>query len=69
MSEKTFEQAMSKLQDILNQLEKGEIPLSLATTLFEEGLELLTFCEGQLSVFEQKITMLKTTKLENSDES
>lgn len=69
MSELSFEQAMSKIQDILNQLEKGEIPLNEATTLFEEGLELITFCENQLTFFEEKVDALKARKMDIDDES
>lgn len=69
MSDITFEQAMSKIQSILSQLEKGEIPLMEATKLFEEGLELLKFCEKQLSSFEEKVDTLKLEKMEKSDES
>jgi len=69
MSKLSFEQAMSKIQDILNQLEKGEIPLNEATTLFEEGLELITFCENQLTFFEEKVDALKARKMDIDDES
>lgn len=69
MNDITFEQAMSKIQDILNKLEKGEVPLMEATKLFEEGLQLLTFCEKQLSNFEEKVDVLKSEKMGQQDES
>lgn len=69
MNDITFEQAMSKIQDILNKLEKGEVPLMEATKLFEEGLQLLTFCETQLSNFEEKVDVLKSEKMGQQDES
>lgn len=69
MNDITFEQAMSKIQDILSKLEKGEVPLMEATKLFEEGLQLLTFCEKQLSNFEEKVDVLKSEKMGQQDES
>lgn len=69
MNDITFEQAMNKIQEILNKLEKGEVPLMEATKLFEEGLQLLTFCEKQLSNFEAKVDVLKSEKMGQQDES
>ena len=69
MSEKTFEEAMSRIQDIVSKLEKGEVKLQEATTLFEEGLELLNFCEAQLSGFQEKVEALKVKNMESSNEA
>lgn len=69
MSEKTFEEAMSRIQDIVSKLEKGEVKLQEATTLFEEGLELLNFCEKQLSGFQEKVEALKTKNMESTHEA
>lgn len=59
MSEKTFEEAMSRIQVIVSTLEKGDVQLQEATTLFEEGLALIDFCEKQLSAFSDKVNELK----------
>lgn len=69
MSEKTFEEAMSRIQDIVTKLENGEVKLQEATDLFEEGLELLNFCEKQLSGFQEKVEALKVKNMESSDEA
>jgi exodeoxyribonuclease VII small subunit len=69
MSEITFEEAMSKIQDIVSRLEKGEVKLQEATALFEEGLELLNFCEKQLSGFSDKVEALKIKNLESQHEA
>ena len=69
MNELTFEAALAKIQNIVSQLEKGEIPLAQVSELFEEGLELLTYCEQQLSDFELKISDLSKKNNEVSDET
>ena len=68
MSKKTFEEAMSRIQDIVSKLEKGEVKLQEATALFEEGLELLNFCETQLSGFQEKVEALKVKNMETPHE-
>ncbi|NLA79044.1 MAG: exodeoxyribonuclease VII small subunit [Erysipelothrix sp.] len=69
MENLTFEAAMARIQDIVSQLEKGEIPLQQVSELFEEGLQLLAFCEQQLSDFELKIKDLSQGSDVVSDET
>ena len=40
ISEMTFEQAMSELERIVTQLERGDVPLEDSITLYERGAEL-----------------------------
>lgn len=61
MSELTFDAAMKRLQEITNDLEKTDLPLEQAIALFEEGLQLSSFCSKQLSGFETKINQLMET--------
>lgn len=60
MAEKkmTFEQAMSRLEEIVARLERGDAPLEEALTLFEEGSRLSKRCAAQLDKAEQKVTKL-----------
>ena len=53
-----FEPAMSRLEEIINLLEKGDAPLEEAMKLFEEGAKLLRECTAQLDEAEQKVTLL-----------
>lgn len=53
-----FKQAMSRLEEIVTLLEKNEIELEQAITLFEEGLQLLNSCDNQLKGFEEKVSSL-----------
>lgn len=53
-----FEQAMDKLERIVEQLETGDVPLEQAIALFQEGMSLSHFCSQKLEQVEQKIEML-----------
>ena len=58
MSELKFEEALARLEKIVLSLEKGELELEKALGLFEEGLELIKICDGQLKAAEQKLEQL-----------
>lgn len=53
-----FEQAMTRLEEIVGLLERGDAPLEQAMELFEEGAKLLRECTKQLDSAEQKVTLL-----------
>lgn len=61
MEQKTFKSSMQRLNEIVNALEKNEIELEEALSLFEEGLQLVKNCDHQLKDFEQKIVTLTET--------
>lgn len=58
MAKKTFEQSIKQLEQIVRELESGELPLEQAIKKFEEGIELSRFCSQKLEETERKITML-----------
>ncbi|MCU0592228.1 MAG: exodeoxyribonuclease VII small subunit [Desulfobacterales bacterium] len=58
MAKKTFEQSIKQLEQIVTELESGELPLELAIKKFEEGMELSRFCSQKLEETERKITLL-----------
>ena len=58
MSTKKFEQAMSRLEEIVQQLEQQDISLEDSLKIFEEGMELSTFCYEKLNQAEQKLKKL-----------
>ena len=53
-----FEGSMTRLEEIVSLLEKGDAPLDQAMALFEEGAKLLHECTKQLDEAEQKVTLL-----------
>ena len=58
MAKKTFEQAMKQLEQIVQDLESGDMPLDKAIKKFEEGIQLSKFCTQKLDETEKKITIL-----------
>ena len=56
--EQTFEEAVTRLEEIVGQLEDGEIPLENSLTLFEEGVKLSRFCRTKLDEAEKRISLL-----------
>ncbi|MBS3991242.1 MAG: exodeoxyribonuclease VII small subunit [Erysipelothrix sp.] len=55
MTEQTFESALARLNEIITLLEKNEVTLSQAATLYQEGQSLLQFAQLQLNQFESMI--------------
>ena len=62
MAEKkmTFEQAMTRLEEIVSQLENGEHTLEDALSLYEEGVKRMKQCVSMLDRAEQKVRKLRT---------
>ena len=58
ISEMTFEQAMSELERIETQLERGDVPLEDSISLYEKGAELKKRCETKLKEAEQKVAAI-----------
>jgi exodeoxyribonuclease VII small subunit len=53
-----FEEAMSRLEEIVKKLEGGDVPLDESLVLFEEGVKLSTFCTEKLNEAERKVEIL-----------
>lgn len=62
-----FEQSISVLEDIVKQLEKGDLTLEESLKQFEKGIGLARVCQDTLNQAEQKIETL-TTAYTNGDE-
>ena len=58
MSKTTFEQSMKNLEQIVQELESGDLPLEEAMQKFEEGIKLSRLCSKKLDETENKITLL-----------
>lgn len=63
MNNLTYEAAISRLEEIVNLLEKNEISLDESIRLFEEGIELTAYCSNTLKNAQQKITTLSKEQL------
>ncbi len=62
-NEKSFEQALTRLEEVVKLLEDGQLPLDEALKLFAEGIELGSICHRQLEAAEKSINKL----VENAD--
>ena len=62
MAEKTFENALKDLEEIVTQLESGETDLNKSMKLYEKGIENVRFCNKKLESAKLKITELKEEK-------
>ncbi|MBW1729626.1 MAG: exodeoxyribonuclease VII small subunit [Deltaproteobacteria bacterium] len=58
MPAKKFENAMQRLEQIVQSLESGELSLEDSIKAFEEGMRLAKFCSEKLEEAEKKVTML-----------
>ena len=57
MAEK-FEDAMKKLESIVEKMEKGDMSLNESLKMFEEGVKLTRFCSQELHKAEKKVELL-----------
>lgn len=67
MSEKaiegmSFEEAMAALEQVVNQLERGEVPLEDSIRLYERGAALKAHCAGKLKAAEEKVEMIRAAE-------
>ena len=55
---KTFEERISRLEEIVSALEKGDAQLADSLALFEEGTRLIESCSKELDQAEQQVVKL-----------
>ncbi|RNC83416.1 MAG: exodeoxyribonuclease VII small subunit [Balneola sp.] len=58
----SFEEALEKLETIVQQLEKDEVTLEESVKLYEEGIQLSKFCTEILQQAELRIEEVNDTK-------
>jgi len=62
MAEAKFEDALKKLEEIVEELEGGDITLDKSLAKYEEGVGLLRLCRRKLEQAKKKIEILVKTK-------
>jgi exodeoxyribonuclease VII small subunit len=62
MAEKKFEPALVRLEEIVQELEQGDLPLEQSLKLFEEGIKLSRICNTRLKEAERKVEILLKDK-------
>lgn len=59
MSEElSFEQAMEKLEGIVEKLEEGDVPLEEAISIYKQGMDLSRLCHQKLKAVENQLTQI-----------
>ena len=59
---KNFEAALEELEQVVEQLESGELPLDDSLAAFEKGVGLVKFCNQKLNEVEKKVELLVKDK-------
>lgn len=54
----SYEAALRELEDLIGQLESGQLPLEDLLAGYQRGAELLQFCRGKLDAVDQQIRVL-----------
>ena len=58
----SFEDSLKKLEEIVDQLESGEVDLEMSVNLYEKGMELKKICEEKLRKVDLQIKKIKVEK-------
>ena len=62
MSELKFEKAMTRLENIVEELERGDLDIDKSLEIFEEGIKMSRLCSKKLNEAEAKIEKLTKGK-------
>ncbi len=60
MEELNFEQAMARLEQIVKELEGGNVPLDDLMRLYEEGTALVKSCTERINAAEEKVKLVQS---------
>ncbi|MFK7941159.1 MAG: exodeoxyribonuclease VII small subunit [Roseovarius sp.] len=58
ISDMSFEDAMSALEEVVGKLERGDVALEDSIKLYERGAELKKRCEAKLKEAEEKVAAI-----------
>ncbi len=67
VNEMKFEASLSELEQIIQSMEGGRLPLEESIAAYRRGSELLKHCQQQLSDAERKIQVLENGALRDFD--
>jgi exodeoxyribonuclease VII small subunit len=59
----TYEQALAELDQLVQQMESGQLPLDQLLDGYRRGAELLAFCRGRLQAVEDQVKVLEDGQL------
>ncbi|MES2537191.1 MAG: exodeoxyribonuclease VII small subunit [Pseudomonadota bacterium] len=55
----SFEEAMTELEQLVAQMEAGELPLEASVTAYKRGSELVKYCAAQLDKVDSQVKVLE----------
>ena len=55
----SFESAMAELEQLVANMESGELPLEASVTAYQRGSELVQYCAAQLERVEKQVKVLE----------
>lgn len=56
--ELSFEEAMKNLEEIVEKLEEGDVPLEEAISIYKQGMDLSRLCHTKLKSVEDQLTQI-----------
>ena len=62
---KSFEESMKRLEEIISELESGDIELEKSLAYFTEGIEMVKNCKSELTKAEEKVKILIDEELKD----
>lgn len=62
IAEMSFEQALGALENIVQQLERGDVPLDASIELYERGEKLREACQKRLDAAQARIEKIVTAR-------
>ncbi len=60
---KSFEEALKRLETLTQAMQSSEMPLEDALAAYQEGNELVKYCQAKLAEVEQKLQVLDAGEL------
>ena len=64
----SYEAALEELEQLVSQLDAGQLPLDQLLTRYQRGAELLAFCRARLEAVENQIKVLEGGELKPWDQ-
>jgi exodeoxyribonuclease VII small subunit len=61
----TFESSLAELEEIVAEMEAGQLPLEKSLAAYKRGAELLKFCQSALQDAQQQVKILEDGVLKN----
>lgn len=58
IEEISFEEALKQLQSVVDKLEQGDVPLEVAISMFQEGMQLSKICHEKLTNVEKQLEQI-----------